>query len=65
MRDSCFAGTLLELLAQIPDQRGRHGRRHHWVAMLTTIVCAILTDSRGYRVIVHWGRSQNATNVAV
>jgi hypothetical protein len=29
--------------------------------MLTTIVCAILTGSRGYRTIAHWARSQNAT----
>lgn len=61
MPDSCLAGSLLELLAQIPDPRGRHGRRHPLPAMLTTIVCAILTGSRGYRAIAHWGRSQNAT----
>jgi hypothetical protein len=61
MRDSCFAGNLLGLLAQIPDPRGRHGRRHSLVAMLTTIVCAILTGARGYRAIAHWVRSQNAT----
>ena len=29
--------------------------------MLTAIVCAILTGSRGYRAIAHWVRSQNAT----
>jgi len=61
MGDSCLAGNLLELLAQIPDPRGRHGRRHHLAAMLTAIVCAILTGARGYRTIAHWVRSQNAT----
>lgn len=61
MGDSCLAGDLLELLAQIPDPRGRHGRRHPLAAMLTTIVCAILTGARGYRTIAHWVRSQNAT----
>jgi hypothetical protein len=61
MGDSCFAGNLLELLAQIPDPRGRRGRRHPLPAMLTAIVCAILTGSRGYRAIAHWVRSQNAT----
>jgi hypothetical protein len=61
MEDSCLAGNLLELLAQIPDPRGRHGRRHPSAAMLTTIVCAILTGSRGYRAIAHWARNQNAT----
>ena len=47
MGDSCLAGNLLELLAQIPDPRGRHGRRHSLAAMLTAIVCAILTGARG------------------
>ena len=60
MGDSCFAGNLLELLAQIPDPRGRKGRRHPLAAMLTAIVCAILTGARGYRTIAHWARSQNA-----
>lgn len=61
MVDSCLAGNLLELLAQIPDPRGRRGRRHPLVAMLTTVVCAILTGSRGYRAIAQWVRSQNST----
>ena len=61
MGDSCLAGNLLERLAQIPDPRGRRGRRHPLGAMLTTIVCAILTGARGYRAIAHWVRSQNAT----
>ena len=61
MGDSCLTGSLLELLAQIPDPRGQRGRRHPLAAMLTTIVCAILTGARGYRTIAHWGRSQNAT----
>ena len=61
MVDSCLAGNLLELLAQIPDPRGRRGRRHPLVAMLATVVCAILTGSRGYRAIAQWVRSQNST----
>jgi hypothetical protein len=61
MGDSCLAGNLLELLAQIPDPRGRRGRRHPLAAMLTAIVCAILTGARGYRTIAHWVRCQNAT----
>jgi hypothetical protein len=61
MGDSCLAGDLLELLAQIPDPRGRRGRRHPLPAMLTAIICAILTGARGYRTIAHWVRSQNAT----
>ncbi len=61
MGDSCLAGNLLDHLALIPDPRGRRGRRHPLAAMLTTIVCAILTGSRGYRAIAHWARSQNIT----
>ncbi len=48
MEDSCLAGNLLELLAQIPDPRGRRGRRHPLAAMLTAIVCDILTEVRFY-----------------
>jgi hypothetical protein len=40
--DSCSTGSLLELLAQIPDPRGRHGRRQRvektGVELLKTIV---------------------------
>ena len=61
MEDSRPAGNLLELLAQIPDPRGRRGRRHPLVAMLTATVCAILTGSRGYRAIAQWVRGQNVT----
>jgi hypothetical protein len=61
VESSCSAGNLLELLAQIPDPRSRLGRRHPLVAMLATIVCAILTGARGYRAIAQWARSQNAT----
>jgi hypothetical protein len=61
MEDSRLAGNLLELLAQIPDPRGRRGRRHPLAAILTAIVCAVLTGARGYRAIAHWVRSQNPT----
>jgi len=59
MGNSCVAGNLLELLAQIPDPRGRRGRRHSLAAMLATIVCAILTGARGYRAMAQWIHSQN------
>jgi hypothetical protein len=65
MGNSCSAGNLFELLAQIPDPRGRHGRRYSLIAMLTTVVCAILTGARGYRTIAHWARSQDATGLAM
>lgn len=61
MQDSCIAGGLLGLLAQLPDPRGRRGRRHPLAAMLASIVCAILTGARGYRSIAQWARSQTPT----
>ena len=61
MDNSRFGGSLPTLLAQIPDPRGRRGRRHALAAMLTAIVCAILTGARGYRAIAQWVRSQDRT----
>jgi hypothetical protein len=48
------AGSLLAVLAQIPDPRGRHGRRHTLQAMLATVICAILCGARGYAGIADW-----------
>jgi hypothetical protein len=59
--NSRVAGNLLGLLAQIPDPRGRHGRRHPLAAMLAAIVCGILTGARGYKAISQWARAQHAT----
>ena len=61
MEDSRVAGNLLALLAQIPDPRGRKGRRHPLAAMLAAIVCGILTGARGYKAIAQWSRAQHAT----
>ena len=55
------AGSLLSLLAQIPDPRGRHGRRHPLAAMLAAIVCGLLTGARGYKAIAEWTRDQSST----
>lgn len=52
------AGSLLAYLEQIPDPRGRQGRRHPLSAMLATVVCAILCDRRGYSAIAEWIHSQ-------
>ena len=48
------AGNLLAYLAQVPDPRGRQGRRHPLVAMLAAVVCAMLCGARGYSAIVQW-----------
>jgi len=58
---SAPAGGLLEYLRQIPDPRGRQGRRHSFQAMLATIVCAFLQGARGYSAIAQWIHSQEAS----
>lgn len=51
------AGSLLDYLSQVPDLRGRQGRRHSLSAMLATVVCAILSGARGYLAISDWVQS--------
>src|SRR3954468_8743457 len=51
-------GSLLAFLAEVPDPRSRHGRRHTLVAMLAHACCAILCGCRGYAAISQWGRDQ-------
>jgi len=53
------AGNLLAYLAQVPDPRGRQGRRHEFTAMLATIVCAFLQGARGYWAIAQWIHTQD------
>lgn len=55
------AGNLLEHLSQIPDPRGRHGRRHPLGAMLAAVVCAILQGARGYKALAEWLHCQDVT----
>lgn len=51
-------GSLLASLAEVPDPRSRHGRRHPLTAMLAHACCAILCGARGYAAIAQWGRDQ-------
>src|SRR2546423_160044 len=51
-------GSLLCFLAEVPDPRSRHGRRHPLAAMLAHACCAILCGCRGYAAIAQWGRDQ-------
>ena len=53
-----LAGNLLEYLSQIPDPRGRQGRRFPLSAMLATVVCAILTGAQGFEAIADWIHNQ-------
>lgn len=58
---SCPAGSLLKYLQQVPDPRGRKGRRHPLVAMLATVCCAVLSGFSGYEQIEQWIHSQRAS----
>lgn len=51
-------GGLLALLAEVPDPRSRHGRRHPLTAMLAHACCAVLCGCRGIAPIAQWGRDQ-------
>jgi hypothetical protein len=48
--------SLLEALAQLPDPRGRHGRRHPLSAILSLTVLAMLTGCKTLEAIVQFGR---------
>lgn len=48
------AGSLLTILSQVPDPRGRNGRRHPLSAMLAAVVCGLLCGARGYEGLVEW-----------
>lgn len=48
------AGNLLRRLAQVPDPRGRKGRRHSLSAMLAAVVSGLLSGVNGYDELVEW-----------
>jgi hypothetical protein len=48
--------SLLEALAQVPDPRGRQGRRHPLSAILSLTVLAMLTGCKTLEAIVQFGR---------
>ena len=51
-------GSLLSYLAQVPDPRGRKGRRHPLSAMLTAVVCGFLCGHRGWTGLAEWLNDQ-------
>ena len=48
--------TLLEVLADVPDPRSRHGRRHPLTAILALTVLAMLRGCKGPTAISQFGR---------
>ncbi len=45
-------------LAQVPDPRGRKGTRHPLSAILTAVICAVLSGANGYKPIAQWLHTQ-------
>jgi hypothetical protein len=54
------ARALLEVLAELPDPRSRHGRRHPLPAILALVVLAMLRGARGPTAIAQFGRDHGA-----
>ena len=48
--------SLLEILAEVPDPRSRHGRRHPLAAILSLVVLAMLRGCKGPTAISQFGR---------
>lgn len=48
--------SLLEALAEVPDPRSRHGRRHPLTAILALVVLAMLRGCKGPVAIAQFGR---------
>jgi DDE family transposase len=48
--------SLLDVLAQVPDPRSRHGRRHPLSAVLSLAVVAMLAGAKSYEAIAQYGR---------
>jgi hypothetical protein len=53
--------SLLEVLAQVPDPRSRHGRRHPLSAILALAVVAMLSGAKSYEAIAQFGREKGFT----
>jgi hypothetical protein len=51
----------LEVLAQVPDPRSRHGRRHPLSAILALAVLAMLSGCKSYQAIAQFGRDKGFT----
>lgn len=53
------AGDLRQFMMQVPDPRGRKGTRHPLSAILTAVICAVLSGANGYKPIAQWLHTQS------
>jgi len=49
--------SLVTVLAEVPDPRGRRGKRHPLTAILAMAVAATLCGAQSYAAIAEWGRN--------
>jgi hypothetical protein len=56
--EASLGKDLLSFLAEVPDPRSRHGRRHPLPAILALVCCAMMSGARGYAAIGQWGQDQ-------
>jgi len=57
--DAALGCSLLSFLAEVPDPRSRHGRRHPLTAILALACCAIMSGAKSYAAIGQWGQDQD------
>jgi hypothetical protein len=57
--DESLRSSLLSFLAEVPDPRSRHGRRHPLTAILALVCCAIMSGAKSYAAIGQWGQDQD------
>ncbi len=57
--DASVGGSLLSFLAEVPDPRSRHGRRHPLTAILALVCCAIMSGAKSYAAVGQWGQDQD------
>lgn len=50
--------SLLSVLAEVPDPRSRHGRRHPLSAILALAVVGMLSGAKSYQAIAQFGREK-------
>jgi hypothetical protein len=54
---SAISPSLLTVLADVPDPRGRRGKRHPLTAILAMAVAATLCGAKSYAAMADWGRN--------